>query len=280
MHKTVFNTTTYGEQYYFVKGTHKNIIVLIHGFAEDATIYDGLIKSLCNTYTIININLPGSGHTAIVKKHIDMEYLAMYVQAVINDAKAKMATTKIAIDFEKIIIAGHSMGGYIALAYSKKYPEQCAGISLINSTIYADDDEKKANRLKALELIHNGGKDTFLRALIKNLYDPNYYIQQPETISKHLNAAQLLSEATISKYYHAMMHRIDSEQHVSSMEAPLQIIVGNQDAVIPLASSLQQSSVAKVSFVHLLQDSGHTSIIEKQDHVINYLLTFAQHCYE
>jgi pimeloyl-ACP methyl ester carboxylesterase len=268
MQRVNFSSETYGLQHYYLAGQHENVIVLVHGFAEDATIFKKLSDSLSDAYTVITINLPGSGGTKLTMQETTMAYFADYVAAVLMHCKQHAINS----NFNKILIAGHSMGGYISLAYAEKHPDKCVGISLMHSTIFADDDAKKENRIKALELVKNGGKEQFLKALIKNLFTDNFYANNAPIIQQHFEMANSMHENTIASYYNGMMNRKDYKTFISNLKIPLQFIIGDLDKIIALNISLNQSYIANTSMVNIITNCGHTSMLEHPQRLQKHLL--------
>ena len=104
-------------------------VVLIHGFAEDATVWRFQVDHLKDNYRLIVPDLPGSGQSTILKKErISME-----------DYAACIKTILAAENIEQCVMIGHSMGGYITLAFADKYPAQLQSFGLFHSSAYPDD---------------------------------------------------------------------------------------------------------------------------------------------
>jgi pimeloyl-ACP methyl ester carboxylesterase len=270
MTKYFFESKVFGTQYYFADGSNEQIVVFIHGFAEDASIFNNLSESLLAHYTIICINIPGSGNAELSKRNASIIDFANYTLESINN----FTCDKKQYQNKKIFICGHSMGGYITLAFANLFPDYCNGITLINSSIFADDALKKETRLKAIELIKKGGKELFFKALIKNLYAKKFYANHPKVIDNHLTMAMLIDAETIEIYYRAMMQRPDSTELVAKLKIPIQFIIGDQDAVVPLETSLQQCHIANLNVVDILKPCGHSSVLECEPQLLQKLTHF------
>ena len=126
-------------------------LVFLHGFLEDLTMWDPFIEQLSIKNRIVCIDLLGHGQTGCLGYVHTMETMADAVLAVLNHLKLK-----------KYTLFGHSMGGYVALALAEKDPQSIAGISLINSTSYADSDERKKNRDRAIHAVKQNHKLFYL----------------------------------------------------------------------------------------------------------------------
>lgn len=114
-------------------------IILIHGFAEDSTIWGNQVAYLKNSHQLLVPDLPGSGQSALLTGPTSMEELAETIKAILD-----------AENITACIMIGHSMGGYIALAFAEKYPDSINALGLFHSTAYPDTAEKKQHAEKAL----------------------------------------------------------------------------------------------------------------------------------
>ena len=135
-------------------------VVLIHGFAEDHSIWRYQIEALSKKHQIITPDIPGSGKSeAMEDEEINIEDFAEAIDKVIEAEK-----------IDQFILMGHSMGGYISLAYLEMFPEKIKALGLIHSTSFADSETKKQNRKKSIEFIKNNGSEPFLKTIIPDLY--------------------------------------------------------------------------------------------------------------
>jgi pimeloyl-ACP methyl ester carboxylesterase len=124
------------------------IVVLLHGYLESLKVWNGIIDELRDSFRIIAPDLPGQGHSTISKDVQTMDSMAEEIKFLLNH-----------LEIEKCFMVGHSMGGYVTLAFLEKYPKMLTGISLFHSSPFADTDEKKENRNREIELLRNGKKN-------------------------------------------------------------------------------------------------------------------------
>ena len=136
-------------------------MVLLHGFLENSTMWERLIPVLSKKNTVICIDLPGFGKSGVVDTVHSMEMMANIVYQIIS-----------LHSFKNISILGHSMGGYVGLAYVEIYPTSVKNLILLNSTPAADSKERKINRTRALRLIDKNSV-VFLSMAIQNLFSEN-----------------------------------------------------------------------------------------------------------
>ena len=107
-------------------------IVLLHGYLETAEIWIEFAEQFPERFRILMLDLPGHGKSGIWGKIHTMDDLAGSVYAILK-----------AEDIEKVFLVGHSMGGYVAMAFAELFPEKLTGYALFHSTCFADTEEKK-----------------------------------------------------------------------------------------------------------------------------------------
>ena len=126
--------------------------VLLHGYLESMLVWDDFVPYLYKQVRVITLDLPGHGISVVKGPVHTMEYLADVVKDTLD-----------ALGIARCTLVGHSMGGYVALAFCEKYPERLDGVVLLSSTPDADTDEKKENRLREIKLVEAGKKDALAR---------------------------------------------------------------------------------------------------------------------
>ncbi len=126
-------------------------LVLLHGFGEDGHVWDQQKAILEQSMMVIIPDIPGTGKSE--RWNEEGIEIADYAKAILAILDAEAIST--------CCLLGHSMGGYITLAFAELFPERLEAFGLIHSTAYADSNEKKANRLKAVELIEAYGLEHF-----------------------------------------------------------------------------------------------------------------------
>lgn len=229
------------------------LVILLHGFGEDGTIWQNQFDSFPNHQLLVP-DLPGSGKSEMIDD-MRIEGLADAVKALFEKEKKS----------EQCILIGHSMGGYVALAFAEKYPKALSAFGLFHSTAYADNEEKKATRRKGIEFIRKNGAFEFLKTSTPNLYAPATKEKYPTLIDEHLATVRNFSAESLVKYYEAMMGRPDRTQVLRDSRVPVLFIMGRHDNAVPLEDVLQQCHLPQLSYIHLLQNSGHTGMKEEAE---------------
>ncbi len=228
-------------------------VVLVHGFGEDSRIWKQQVNYLQDKYQIITPDLPGSGQSGIIND-MSIEGLADAIYTILQSEK-----------IEECVLIGHSMGGYITLAFAEKYPTLLKGFGLFHSTAYADSEEKKATRLKGIDFINKHGAFQFLKTSTPNLFSPTTKETQPSLIEEHLNSLAYFQNEALVAYYYAMINRPDRTKILKESKVPVLFILGVHDVAVPIQDGLQQCYLPSVSYVQLLEQSGHMGMYEEPE---------------
>lgn len=243
-----FNGT---ELHYRVAG-NGTPVVLIHGFGEDGTIWQNTIEHLQKEFTLLVPDLPGSGLSPMVNKDESMESLAAAVIAVMD---AESVTTAPVI--------GHSMGGYITMAIAEKHASYAKAIGLFHSISSPDNQEKKAARRKSIGFINEHGAAAFIEQATPGLFSDEFKAKHPEIVQEITARYTNFSAAALVQYYEAMMQRPNRTAVLESFPRPVLFIMGTHDKAVPLEISLEQSHLPKLSYVKILEHSGHMGMLEE-----------------
>lgn len=243
------------------------VLVLLHGFPENGKLWDNIVSVLAHDFTIIIPDFPGSGDSAFIGEDLTMEQMADSVKAVLDKETVKEA-----------VIAGHSMGGYAALAFMEKYPALVKGLSMVHSTAAADDEEKKEIRRKSIGIIQKGAKETFIKQVVLNLFSSFFVESNNGQVNKQIDESMKLEARGMIGFYNAMMKRPDRKNMVYAASCPFQWIIGKNDNVMPFSSSLQQCYLASINFVSVYDKCGHMSMIEQPGRLAQDIKDFATYC--
>lgn len=244
------------------------VIVLLHGFPADHSLWDNIYPGLSSFTTIIP-DFPGVGESLGNGEHITIDDMAACVHTILQGEQISAA-----------VIVGHSMGGYVAAAFAEKYPSLMKGMSMVHSTTAADDDERRTMRKKVIELIRKGGKETFIRQMIPNLFAPSFRETNPEVVERQVKKGLLVPDATLIGFYAAMMVRPDRYSVLENTSFPVQWILGKEDGGLPYLKILKQSTVTDINFVNLYSNCGHMSMIENPAQLANDIACFAEYSHK
>lgn len=235
-------------------------VVLIHGFGEDGEVWKNQVDFLKDKYYIIVPDLPGTGKSEMIED-MSMEGMAEAIKFILDSEFSNPATPE---EF-RVTLIGHSMGGYITLAFAKKYHRYLNGFGLFHSSAYPDDEEKKAIREKGIQFIKHHGPFAFLKTIIPNFFSPVTKKKNPDLITGHINKQTGFSTDPLIAYYKGMKHRYDHTDLLKIVKIPILFILGVYDNAVPLDDGLKQCQLPEKSYIHVLKNSGHMGMLEEAD---------------
>lgn len=243
----------------FGKGT---ALVLLHGFLENKTMWKPFIPSFSKRHQVITLDLLGHGKTGCIGTVHTMEDMADAVKAVLNELKIKNS-----------IIVGHSMGGYVALAYAEKNPNEVKGLCLMNSTAQADSKEKKINRDRAILAVQKS-KNSFVRISIRNLFRPkNRSIFSKEIKQVKAEALKISTEGIVAALA-GMKIRKGRTKLFQELRCIKMMIIGKRDPVLDYDSLLDQTMNIDIKVVEF--PDGHMSHIENKKDFLTTIMHFIE----
>jgi pimeloyl-ACP methyl ester carboxylesterase len=239
------------------KGT---AVVLLHGYLENQQMWADFVTEFSKKHRIITIDLLGHGQTESLGYIHSMEDNADVVHAVLAELRIR-----------KAVLAGHSMGGYVALAFAELYPEMVKGIALLNSTSRADSDERKKNRDRAIKAVK---KDytSFVRLSIANLFSEDNRERLASEIETVKQQALQTPLQGIVATLEGMKIRKGREVLLHFAPYPIVLVLGKKDPVLNYdenADQVQNTNVELVTF-----PDGHMSPIENRTELLHVFSGF------
>ena len=227
---------------------YRKTLVLLHGHGVDDTIWDNLDANLNEYFTVVRPNMSLFTFCQSIEEYADELYRYL-TNATIT----------------RFVLVGHSMGGYIALAFAEKYPEMLEGFSLFHSTAYADDQAKKHQRDQMIDLLKNHGTEAFIKHTAGNMFGERFKELFPEKIKAHIQRYGKLPAPALIAGITAMRNRPDRTAVLASMPFPVLFIIGMQDKLIPFESCITLSEYPKQSYPFILAEAGHMGMVERPD---------------
>ncbi len=235
-----------------------NVMVLLHGFLENKSIWDFYLADFSRNNRIITFDLLGHGESECLGYIHTMENQAEMIAELLNYLK-----------IEKVFFVGHSMGGYVVLAIADMFSEFVTGLVLLNSTAYEDSLERKANRTRAINAVK---KDytTFVSLAIANLFSPENrekLITEIEIVKREALKTPLQG---IIAAQEGMKIRKDRTRVLQNSLFPIYLILGQKDPVLQYEETLKQVEGTQVEVITF--SDGHMSYIENKEQLKEVLL--------
>lgn len=239
------------------KGT---AVILLHGFLENKTMWSRYIDTLSKNHRVITVDLLGHGETESLGYVHVMEDQADMVYAIL-----------IYLRLRKVVLVGHSMGGYVALAFAELYPDHVKGLFLLNSTARADSDERKINRDRAIVCVKQDYTN-FVRMSIANLFSEDNRELLAKEIEKTKKEALKTPLQGIVAALEGMKIRKDREVLLHFAPYPIQLVLGKKDPVLNYDDTIEQIEGTNVEVTTF--PDGHMSHIENEKELKKLLVDF------
>lgn len=238
------------EIYYSVAGEGE-ATVLLHGFLESSEIWEEFLPEFSGYGKIITIDLPGHGKSGCVEDIHSMELMAEVVFEVLKTTGVKKAN-----------FIGHSMGGYVGLAFLEKYREMVQDFMLLNSTPQADSEEKKEIRERSVDLVQKN-KRSYVSMAINNLLSPRNAERFEPEISKLKENALKFPVKGITAALKGMKIRTERTIVLKNYRRKKILVAGLEDPLIKIHDLKRLAAQCSCSFITF--SGGHLSYIENKD---------------
>jgi len=243
-------------------------VVLLHGFLENSGIWQDISEVLSQRYRVVCVDLLGHGQTGSLGYVHTMTAQAHMVKAVLNHLRIR-----------KVVLVGHSMGGYVALAFAKLYLNNVKGICLLNSTSLADSQQKKTDRVRAINLVKQNHK-SFIKIAIPSLFsDTNYIIFKAEIQSIIIQALQTSKQGIVAAL-EGMKQRRDLTSILQNNNIKTLLFIGKEDAPDKTTLFLKALNACKNKAQIVKLSGKHMGFIENKQEVSTALNQFCRQCFK
>lgn len=227
-------------------------LVLLHGFLESSSIWKPFVKKWADTRQVICIDLPGHGQSEVMEEVHTMELFAEVVHQIVME-----------LGISKVDLLGHSMGGYVSLAYLEQHPKKVGKLILVNSSPAADSEERKKTRVRAAALVYKN-KSAFVSMAISNLLSPDNSERFKVYLEKMKNEALEFPAKGLVAALYGMKDRRDRSDILKRFPGEKYIVVGKEDPILSVEVVRKQSAEVEALLYEL--PGGHLSFLEsKQD---------------
>ncbi len=267
---------------YFEHGQGKPL-VLLHGYLEQKEMWQETTALAPGGIRMICPDMPGHGKSP-AQKNQTIESMG---KAVVELADS--------LGIENFSLAGHSMGGYVALAIAEKHPGRIENLILLHSHPFADPSEKVKNRISEIKLLENGKKDMLIRMSVPNLFANDFAAEHPEIVQDMVSKALTTPAVGMAACLLAMAKRPDRNTVPENSHYNTMFILGKKDNLIPWQNvfsrynpnhtrsrsasectpchSPEASDCGSIKFV-LLEKAGHMGMIEEKELFCKSLFDF------
>jgi pimeloyl-ACP methyl ester carboxylesterase len=198
-------------------------LVLVHGFPFDHSIWHAQLEDVSDEARVIAVDLPGFGGSQPLQG--DEPSIDGYA-----DALARWVGE---VGLDRFALVGHSMGGYVALVFARRYPELLAGLGLVCTRPGPDTEQARQGRYTMIENVRESGPQAVVDAMLPRLLSQQTREKRPDVVEQTRQVMLRQSSDGIIAALKAMASRPDSSPMLAEISVPTAVIGGAQDAIIP-----------------------------------------------
>lgn len=241
------------------------VVVLLHGYLENMLVWEEFVPLLYKELRVITLDIPGHGISEVKGEIHSMDYLADTLALALDKLGIASAT-----------VVGHSMGGYMALAFAERHPERLDGLVLLHSTPYADSEEKRKNRQREISLIKSGKKEL----LAHTAPEAGFAVENRKRFRTEIEDLQqsiyLTEDAGIVALLNGMIERKAQSEMLHALGKPILFVLGRKDGYIVAEVAEKMVAEHPEAKVVWLENSGHMGFIEEPQACAKALLEFVK----
>jgi len=242
-----------GKIYYSDSGQGETII-LLHGYLESSEVWEEFAKKLSGKFRVISIDLPGHGLSKVYGDCHTMEFMASAVKGLLD-----------CLQIKKVFLAGHSLGGYITLAFVELYPDMLGGYCLFHSHPFADTSETVEKREKEIRIVRSGKKYLLYPENISKMYATKNLEIFRKAVQRSKDIAATIRDEGIIAVLNGMIARPSRLSVIEKGKVPCLWIFGRLDNYISGETVRSKVRLPGNARVVILENSGHMGFVEEEE---------------
>jgi pimeloyl-ACP methyl ester carboxylesterase len=241
------------------------IIFLIHGYLESALVWKNFTYKLSKKFRVMAIDLPGHGQSEIFTDENSLESVATLIKELLDYR-----------GIDRIYLTGHSLGGYITLAFLEMFPERLSGYCLFHSHPLADSPETIEKREREIRMVTENKREEFYPDNVRRMFANSNLGRFETSVNYSLDLASRVSPGGIVFVLKAMIARPSRISMMEKGKKPCLWILGKRDNYIPYESIQEKVKLPSNAQVVLLENSGHMGFIEEEDLSVKAISEFVE----
>lgn len=250
-----------GKIYYSDSGEGQPVI-LLHGYLESSESWAGFAGKLARSFRVITVDLPGHGSSSVYSDCHSMEFMASAVKGLID-----------CLDISKVFIAGHSLGGYIALAFLENYPGMLSGYCLFHSHPFPDTAETVRKREREIKIVRAGKKYLMYPENVTRMFASSNLKKFEDSVRHSKEIASRIRDEGIIAVLNGMIIRPSRQAIMEKSNIPCLWILGRMDNYLP-AGIEEKVSLPPNARIVVLENSGHLGFVEEEDETVKIVTDF------
>ena len=241
------------------------VIVLIHGYLETLDVWNDFACKLAGQYRVISPDLPGHGNSDIYGETHTMEFMAEAIKELLKS-----------LNIKKAFLTGHSLGGYVAVAFAELFPEILSGYCLFHSHPLEDTPEALEKREREIALVKGGKKDLMYPDNIAKMFATSNLQKFSASLQRSKEIASSLPGDGIIAVLKGMMARPSRLKVMEEGKVPCLWILGAMDNYINCELAQTKVKLPQNAELIVLKNSGHLGFIEEEELSLKVIESFME----
>lgn len=252
-----------GHRIFYTDSGNGAVVFLLHGYLGSSEVWNGFREKLASKFRVISVDLPGHGLSEVYGATHTMEFMATVVKELLDS-----------LDIHKVFLTGHSLGGYVTLAFLEMYQEYLSGYCLFHSHPFSDSPEALEKRKREIAIVSAGKKDLIYPDNIERMFADSNLENFSEQLGRSKEIASRIPGKGIIAVLKGMMVRPSRLWVMENGKVPFLWILGSMDKYIPYDIIQAKVKLPSNARVVVLQNSGHMGFIEEADLSVKIICDF------
>lgn len=238
-------------------------ILLLHGYLESSEVWNGFEEKLISKFRVISVDLPGHGLSDVYGETHTMEFMATVLRELLDS-----------LEIKKVFMTGHSLGGYVTLAFLELYHNYLSGYCLFHSQPFPDSPEAIDKRIREIAIVRAGKKDLMYPDNVIRMFASSNLEKFSDALQRSKEIASKIPGDGIIAVLNGMMIRPSRVSFMEEGKVPCLWILGTMDNYIPCDLIRTKVKLPSNARLVILTRSGHMGFIEEEDLSVNVISEF------
>jgi 3-oxoadipate enol-lactonase len=238
-------------------------LVLLHGYPFNRSMWSSQVAALKHTHRVITPDLRGHGESGLGEGAATMPQMARDIAGLLE-----------ILDVPRVTLVGLSMGGYVALAFSRLFQLRVRALVLVDTRAQADTQEGRANRAAQAEKALQQGMESIADSMLPKILTSETIKKRPDVVKQVRQMIVRTAPKGAAAALEGMAQREDQRPNLSRIIAPTLIIVGREDSLTPVEDSELMHREIGGSRLEIIEGAAHLSNMEQPELFNRVLATF------
>jgi 3-oxoadipate enol-lactonase len=230
-------------------------LVLLHAFPLAKEVWDAQAAALAPFARVVRPDLRGLGGSGVTAGPVLVDSLAGDVAGLLD-----------ALEIERVVVVGHSLGAYVAFAFLRLFSERVTGLGLVCGRPDADDAAMRRRRFELASAVERDGMQPLIDFYLPRLFAPETYAEHPGVVEGARRICARTDPLGAAAVLRGMAQRVSADDLLTEIEVPVRVVAARRDALIPVDVQHAMAAAIPGAVVDDV-DCGHMAPLERPDAV-------------